>query len=181
MRPLSVLGMSIISLLCCIAPTALGEDEPKKFPMGVPAPSADPLNTTFTIEGKKVLLIDGCHEEQAAQGSATKIQTLVVGDPVMEDLDGDGDEDAGLFLLQTRGGSGTFYYVAAAVNWDGAYTGTNGIFLGDRIAPRNIQMSHGWIIAEYDDRRPDEPMSARPSVGRTKHLAFKRGHLQELN
>jgi len=143
-------------------------------------PSADLLNSIFTIEGQEVRLIDGYHEKQAAPGSATKTKTMVFGQPVNGDLDGDGDEDAGLFILHAPGGSGTFYYVATALNRNGNYRGTNGIFLGDRIAPQTIQISNGMVVANYADRRPDEPMAARPSVGKTKYLILKDVQLEEI-
>jgi hypothetical protein len=152
----------------------------ERIPIAPSAPSADLLNAIFTIERQEVRLIDGYHEKQAAPGSATKIKTMVFGQPVKGDLDGDGDEDAGLFILHTPGGSGTFYYVAVALNRNGDYRGTNGVLLGDRIAPQTIQISNGVVVANYADRRPDEPMAARPSVGKTKYLTLKNMQLEEI-
>ena len=152
----------------------------ERIPIAPSAPSADLLNSIFTIERQEVRLIDGYHEKQAAPGSATKIKTMVFGQPVNGDLDGDGDEDAGLFILHTPGGSGTFYYVAATLNRNGNYRGTNGVLLGGRIAPQTIQISNGVVVANYADRRPDEPMVARPSVGKTKYLTLKNVQLEEI-
>jgi hypothetical protein len=151
-----------------------------RIPVALRARSGNPLNTTYTIEGKEIRLINGYHEEQAAPGSATKIKTRVFGKPVYGDLDSDGDEDAALFLVQDSGGSGTFYYVAAALKEGGKYRGTNGVLLGDRISPQPLKIQSGVIIVDYADRRPDEPMSASPSVNKTKYLAFKNGHLEEI-
>jgi len=103
-----------------------------------PQAAIDPLNTTYLIEGRAVVLTDGRHEIPAAPGSAIKMQTAVFSRPVVGDLDGDGDEDAALPLTHNSGGSGTFYYAAAAINRNERYQGTNAILLGDRIAPMGI-------------------------------------------
>lgn len=152
----------------------------ERVPVVPSAPSIDPLNSIFTIDREQIRLIDGYHEKPAAPGSATKIKTMVFSQPVTGDLDGDGDEDAGLYILYAPGGSGTFYYVAAALNKSGRYIGTNGVLLGDRIAPQAIQIRNGVVAVNYADRRPDEPMTTRPSVGKTKYLTLKGEQLEEI-
>lgn len=139
--------------------------------------ASGPLSATYIVDGRKVALVAGRAETEAAPGSAAKITTSVFGKPAFGDLDGDGDEDAALILAQQPGGSGTFYYVAAAVNENGSFPGTNAVFLGDRIAPQGLSIRNGQVVADYADRRPDEPMSAAPSVGRSKYLALKDGAL----
>ena len=54
----------------------------ERIPIAPSAPSADLLNSIFTIERQEVRLIDGYHKKQAAPGSATKIKTMVFGQPV---------------------------------------------------------------------------------------------------
>jgi Immunoglobulin-like domain of bacterial spore germination len=139
--------------------------------------AVDPLHASYVVEGQEVRLVAGCGEVKSAPGSATKIRTSVFGKPVYGDLDGDGVDDAALFLVQQPGGSGTFYYVAAALNVNGAYRGTNAVLLGDRIAPQNVAIRNGLVVANYADRRSEEPMSAPPSVGRSKYLTLKDGTL----
>jgi hypothetical protein len=151
-----------------------------KVPVCAGETAVDPLNATFTIEGQEICLIDGHHENQAASGSATKIETTVFGKPVYGDLDGDGYEDAAMVLTHQPGGSGTFYYVAAALNKNSTYRGMNGVLLGDRIAPQTIQIRNGVVAANFADRRPDEPMAAPPSVGKTKYLTLKSGQLEAI-
>jgi hypothetical protein len=152
----------------------------QRIPVASPPLSGDPLNTTYTIEGKEVHLMDGYHEKPAAPGSATKIKTSAFGKPVYGDLDGDGDEDAALFILQDSGGSGTFFYVAAVLKRNGTYRGTNAVFLGDRISPQTLKIRNSVIHANYADRRPDGSMAARPSIGKTKYLAIKNSQLEEI-
>ncbi len=144
------------------------------------SPFSGVLNATYTIEERKVHLIDGRAEVQAAPGSAVKITTVVFGKPVCGDLDGDGRNDAALFLVHNPGGSGTFYYVAAAIAKNGIYQGTNAVLLGDRIDPRTIQIRKGVIVADYADRRSDQSMVTPPSIRKTMYLTLKEGHLKAI-
>ena len=138
-----------------------------------------PLNTTYTVEGESITLVAGAFEKETAPESATKVQTSVFGEPTVGDIDGDGDLDAVLLLVQNPGGSGTFYYIAGALNTDGNYQGTNAILLGDRIAPQVVEIKGRQIIANYAERKPNEPLTARPSVGQSKYFMVSGGELVE--
>lgn len=140
----------------------------------------DPLNATYLIEGRAFRLIDGGCETAAAPGSATRITTAVLGRPVYADLTGDGREDAAVLLVHDPGGSGTFYYVAAAVNVDNRYQVTNTVLLGDRIEPRRIRIGIGGVTVHFADRRPDEPMSAAPTVDRFVFLMLNDNRLEAV-
>ena len=142
--------------------------------------ATDPLNATYLIEGKAVRLMDGRCELPAAPGSAAIIRTSVFGKPVYGDIDGDGDEDVAVFLTHDPGGSGTFFYAAAALNVNGNYHGTNAVLIGDRIAPQNIRIRNGVVIPNYSNRRPQEPMAVLPSIGMLKHLILERNVLIEI-
>jgi len=154
---------------------------------GLPAYAGPPdrnldgvLNATYFIEKQEVRLIGGRSEVQAAPGSAAKITTAVFGQPVCGDLNGDGRDDAALILVYDPGGSGTFYFVAAAIAQNGGYQGTNAVLLGDRILPRTIQVQNGMIVADYLDRRTDKPMAATPSIVKTMYLTLKAGRLEAI-
>ena len=123
--------------------------------------------------------MNGKAESSAAPGSATKITTIIFGIPVSGDLNGDGKPDAGIMIVQEPGGSGTFYYVAAAVNTTSGAKGTNAILLGDRVAPQNIEITNGEIIANYADRKPGEPFTVQPSQGISKYLILNGDTLVE--
>ncbi len=138
-----------------------------------------PLDAAYTIENQETRLINGIAETAAAAGSATMVRTSVFGTPVFGDLDGDGDEDAALFLIHSPGGSGTFYYVAGALNNSGEYNGTNAVLLGDRVNPQNLEIRNGVILARYAGRRSEESMSTPPSVGRSKYLTLMQNRLAE--
>lgn len=136
----------------------------------------DPLNATYMIEGRAVAMKNGLSEvievvgDSKTAGATMKTTTRVFGEPVQGDLNGDGVADAALFIVQDTGGTGTFYYAAAALNERTGAVGTNAIFLGDRIAPQTIEIRNGQVIANYAERGPNEPFSTQPSIGVSKYL-----------
>lgn len=129
------------------------------------------LNATYLIDNQAVMLKDGKTADTAVS---------VFGSPALGDLNGDGQNDAAVMLLQNSEGSGSFFYVAAAINSTQGAKGTNAIFLGDRIAPQNIEIKDGQIIANYADRQAGEPMTTPPSVGVSVYLALNNGILQKI-
>lgn len=141
----------------------------------------DPLNATYTIEGQTISLHTGRSEISISPDSATKIKTTALGNPTAGDLDADGDPDAAVLLVHDPGGSGTFYYIAAALNTNGRYHGTHAALLGDRIAPRGVTIRDGIVEVSYSDRPSDAPMSSHPSVEKKSYLTFDNGTLRALN
>lgn len=142
---------------------------------GGPVILANHKNIAYMIEGQRVQLVDGFAEMEAVPGSASKITTRYFGNELITDLDGDGRDDIVFLLTQERGGSGTFFYVVAALSRDGGYVGSDGYLLGDRIAPQTTNMSpnprhRNVIVVNYADRAIGEPMTTRPSVGKSVYL-----------
>jgi hypothetical protein len=133
-------------------------------------PSVDFLNLTYNIDGIDVTLVDGRSEVEAAPGSSTKILKQYYGNDALGDLNGDGVQDVTFVLTQNSGGSGTLFYVVAALSTKDGYVGSNGILLGDRIAPQSTSISGNLVTVAYADRKPDEPFSAEPTVGMSKTL-----------
>lgn len=144
----------------------------------------NPLNTTYTIGDKEIKLIDGKAEVDIVPGETTKEKVAVFGEPVYGDINDDGLDDAILMLTDDAGGTGTFYYITASiqkkVGTETGYMGLNSIFLGDRIAPQNIEIKNGIVIANYADRKQGEPMTARPSEGISKYAVFSDDFLEEV-
>lgn len=136
-------------------------------------------NATYEVEGQTVRLTNGVSEIEAAPGSATKIATRFFGNEAFGDLNGDGKEDVAFLITQDGGGSGTFFYLVAALNSEAGYQGTNAIFLGDRIAPQNTQIENGQIVVNYATRKPDEPFTVQPSIGTSTRIRVVEGKLVE--
>lgn len=133
---------------------------------------ADYKDGTYIIEGQPVTLVDGRAEVESAPGSASKTITQYFGNEATGDLNGDGVADVAFLVAQTGGGSGTFYYVVAAMKTASGYTGTSAVLLGDRVAPQTTEIRDGQLIVNYAVRAAGEPMTAQPSVGKSLFLKF---------
>lgn len=137
----------------------------------------DEKNATYLIEGAPVTLVNGT-AETATEGSAITTLTQYFGNALRTDLNADGREDVVFLLTQQGGGSGTFFYVVPALNTANGYVGGTAFFIGDRIAPQNINLDEDGttIIVNYADRKPDEPFTADPSVGVSVWLALDKAN-----
>ena len=145
-----------------------------------PVTASDFKNATYIIEGQSIMLVNGYAETATAPGSASKTITQYFGNKAIDDLNDDGVADTAFLLTQTGSGSGTFYYVAAALKTADGYVGTNAVFLGDRIAPQTTEIKNGELIVNYADRKPGEPMTAPPSIGISKYLKISGTTLVEV-
>lgn len=138
-----------------------------------PVPVAfDPLNAKYIIENVPVTFVKGTSLDNTA---------TIFGVPTMGDLNGDTLADAAFIITQKSSGSGTFFYVAAAINTSTGAVGTNAILLGDRISPQNVEIQNKQIIANFADRNPGEPMTARPSVGVSKYFTVTGNTVSEVH
>ena len=133
---------------------------------------SDPRDTTFVIEGRPVPLVDGRHEEPAAPGSSSKIITRIWGEPVTTDIDSDGTDDAVLILTQSTGGSGTFYYVVAAIATPAGYRGTAGILLGDRIRLQGIDVLDSKVRIRYLTRYRNQSFADDPELAQRMDVIY---------
>jgi hypothetical protein len=122
----------------------------------------------YIIEGKKVIL-----------GGEVRY----FGNQLITDLNEDGRDDVVFLVTHEPGGSGTFYYVVAALNTDNGYIGSDGYLLGDRIAPQTTEVSRNprhknVIVVNYADRGRGEPMTSQPSMGKSAYLKLDFEHMQ---
>jgi hypothetical protein len=127
-----------------------------------------------------VPLTDGKHDEPAAPGSAARNSTVLWGTPAHGDLDRDGDDDAAVILVNEPGGSGIFYYVAAAELDRGGFNGSAAVLLGDRIAPQKVAIEHGIVTVNLAERRAGEPLAAVPSQPVNRRFIYMQDELQEV-
>jgi hypothetical protein len=139
----------------------------------------DAANCEYVIDGKSVVLKQGQTEKQAAPGSATIATTRILDATTTGDLNGDGRDDVLVLLVQNSGGSGSFYYVAAALRTKDGHRGTNAILIGDRIAPRAMEIRDGTIVVNYGERYPWESFAVPPSVSRSRYFVVETDELKE--
>jgi heat shock protein HslJ len=160
----------IATAALAVALLAACEREPVQPTPGSAATEApaDHRNIEYTISGRRVLLVDGVAEESAAPGSAARIVTRYFGNEVRGDLNGDGREDVAFLLTQEPGGSGTFFYAAAALDSPQGLVGSHAVYVGDRIAPQTTELRpDGIIVVNFSDRAPGESFATPPSVAKT--------------
>ncbi len=139
-------------------------------------------NGSYIVDGQTVKLTNGVAEKKLP-GSAAKITTKYFGAALKLDMNGDGLLDSAFLLQQETGGSGTFFFVVAAINTKTGYRPTKALFLGDRIVPQSISIdprNPRQFIVDYLDRKPGEPMASAPSVLVSKRIALKNGALGEV-
>lgn len=132
----------------------------------------DVRNMSYVIDSETFTLQNGVSVSDAAPGSSSKNTVRIFGEPLYQDFNGDTVQDAALLLLKTTPGSGAFYYAVLVVAKNNQYTATNALFLGDRIAPQNINVDNGTVIYNYAERRADEPMTTSPSVGKSLYVIY---------
>lgn len=149
-------------------------------PTPVTQTAADYKNATYTIEGQSVPLVDGHAETPATPGSPDMVDTEYFGNEAAGDLNGDGMNDVAFIVTQDPGGTGTFFYIVVALKTLTGYQGTNGVLLGDRIAPQSTEIKNGELIVNYAERAASDPMSAEPSVAVSKHLKVQSTTLVEI-
>lgn len=142
------------------------------------ATTSSPLDIAYIVDGEQFTLVNGVAEKDIITGSATKNTLSIFGEPSFGDIDGDGDEDAVVLLVNNSGGSGTFYYVAIAVNIDGVYTATDTMLLGDRIAPQTFAIEGNKAVVNYVVRNSGEDFSVQPSVGKSLYVQYDPATLQ---
>lgn len=138
------------------------------------------LNSTYFIDNIPVTLVNGIEIKEIAPGSASNKITKYLGYELDVDLNSDGIEDYIFFLTQDFGGSGTFYYVVVSFGSKDGFTGSNGIFIGDRITPLNITFEDKQICIYYLVRKESEPMVAKPTIEKMKLLKIENNNLVEI-
>lgn len=147
--------------------------EPGDVPSLVPSLPHSPLDATYRIDDREVTLTSGLSSEPVAPGSAALDEVRVWGEPVTGDINGDGRDDVALILTESSGGSGTFFYVTAALAGDDSgYIGLNAIPLGDRIAMKDVSIHDEIISANYADRAPGQSFADAPSEAVTARVTL---------
>ncbi|MFA6608304.1 MAG: META domain-containing protein [Candidatus Paceibacterota bacterium] len=134
--------------------------------------SLDVKNVSYVIDGQEFKLVDGIATKEIAPNSASKQTVRMFGEPVYGDLNADGINDAAVMLTSDSDGSGTFFYAVLAIANGNTYKATNALILGDRIAPQTVEIRDGRAVYNYAERKSTEPMTARPSIGKSLWIHY---------
>ena len=136
-------------------------------------------DATYEVDGQQVVLKNGV-AEVTLPGLLSTVRTQYFGNKTKGDVNNDGRKDIAFLLTQNGGGTGTFYFLTVALGASGGYRGINSIFIGDRIAPQSTEIKNGVITVNYADRLPDEPFTAKPSVGVSRYFKVENEKFVEI-
>lgn len=130
--------------------------------------SFDYKNTKYLINGRYAKI------QKDILSFYTHPNTRYFGNELKIDLNNDSREDV-VFLITQQVNDHIFYYVVAAINTEQGYIGSDGYLLGDRIAPQTTEISRNprhknVVVINYADRSPNEPITTKPSVGKSVYL-----------
>lgn len=134
---------------------------------------------SYVIEDERILLKNGYSEVTDSELGFRTI-TKSVGGEALGDLNGDGLEDLASVVVQNSEGSGSFYYLVAALNRRDGYRGMDGVFLGDRIKIESVNIVDGRVEVRFLDRKDGAPMSTEPTVEVIKYFKVDDRELKEV-
>ncbi len=146
-----------------------------------PSYPIDVLNATYMIDDRAITLIDGTSSMPVAIDSETVMKVSLLNGPAFADIDGDGVKDAVVILRDEPGGTGVFYFASVLLSGNGNQKSTNSILLGDRIRIQSIEiLSGGNVTIQTLEREITDPMTATPSVLKTRLFRVENGTLTEV-
>ncbi len=129
-------------------------------------------------EDTAIHLVDGMGTLVYGEGATERVQVGLVDDRVaFGDLDDDGIADAAVVAYLNSGGSGTFIYLIAVLDRDGAPVQAAHALLGDRVRPQSLTIQGGEIRVESLAHGPDDPQCC-PSVTDTRAFVLRGNRLE---
>jgi heat shock protein HslJ len=162
----------IVTLLIIIFIFIVSSEGDKNINTGTGIITASSTNIRYIINEEEIILVDGVSYNNLPNSYSTTT-TKYFGNGVEGDFDGDENIDTSFLVTQTNSGSGIFYYLVATLNKNSGPVGTYGFFIGDRIAPQSTNRDkNNNIVVNYADRKPGEPFTTSPSIGKSLVLRF---------
>jgi heat shock protein HslJ len=141
-------------------------------------PVAELRNGTYSgIYDDPVILNDGKFEK-SIDGQLISVE-YVDDAEMFADLDGDGIEDAIVFLIDRGGGTAAFTYVAAQLNHNGQPVDAGAAMVEDRTQIRSIAIQDGQVSLEITTRGPGD-VDCCPSYKTRKIYTLDEGRLVEV-
>jgi heat shock protein HslJ len=147
---------------------------------GIPAEALK--NATYSgIYEEPVALTNGRYEGKPfVEGDSSRpVVEYIDGVELAGDLDGDGVDDAVVFLLERGGGTGAFTYVAAQLNRDGQPVDAGAVRIEDRIGVKSAAVADGQIALEIITQGPGDTACCGTHKAH-KAYALRDGRLAEV-
>lgn len=117
------------------------------------------INATYSgIYEEPIALTEGLYEgEPFDEGGASRpIVQYMNNSEIYGDLNGDGVDDAAVFLVESGGGSGNFVYVAAQLNQNGQPVDAGAVWIEDRVQIISADIENGQINLEITAEGPGD-------------------------
>ena len=135
-------------------------------------------NATYSgIYEEPVTLTDGLYEGGEAGDLRLHYKD---NDTLFGDLDGDGVDDAVVFLQDSGGGTAAFIYVAAQLNQDGQPVDAGAVMVDDRVQFKAAAIEDGQVNVEVTTRGPGDA-DCCASYLTHKTYALQEGKLAETS
>lgn len=126
---------------------------------------------TDATEAGTVTLEDGEYRVTATPGAGGELRIRFV-DHAVGDLDGDGEEDAAVILVEEGGNDRLFRLHALLSDREEGLRDVASRLLGDRLQIRGVRIVDDLIATDLVIRAPGEPVSAPPTVPATLGFAL---------
>lgn len=133
--------------------------------------------TENTEEGTATLEY-GEFRQPIAPGSAGDL-VIQLGKWTTGDIDGNYGVDAAAVTIEDPGGSGTFYFLHALINDEGALRDAGFAFLGDRIRIEGISIHGRVITVAMLDRAPEVSFAEPPKIAVIRRFLLENETLVE--
>ncbi len=105
-----------------------------------------------------VKLTNGKFEGYFIAGGSSRSTVVFVEPCAFWDLDGDGEDDAAVLLVENAGGSGVFVYLAAVLNQGGKPVNVATMLLGDKAQVEELAIEAGQINVKMLTHSPGDPV-----------------------
>jgi heat shock protein HslJ len=164
------------------APQAGAGDELATLPAAANLIPLEALrNATYSgIYEQPITLADGVYQAKPAAGDLARPQVQVVDSATLSgDLDGDGVDDAVVFLVERGGGSGVFTYVAAQLNRAGRPVDAGAVRIEDRIGVKSAAVEDGQVALDIITQGPGD-VACCGAHNAHKTYALQDGRLVEI-
>jgi len=141
------------------------------------------LQSSYSGIYEEAVKLSGGHYAGApfVEGGASRPSVTLIDDLIAYgDLNGDGQQDAAVLLLENSGGSGDLIYLAAVINDNGHARNIATKLVGDRVQFRNLEISSGSITADTIAQESGESY-AQPSLKMQLVYQLQRGKLIQLS
>jgi heat shock protein HslJ len=165
-RPLPLLIVAALLIAACSAPPQPAPAAPTVTSVAAPATAE---SSTLTVEALRNATYSGIYDEPITLTDGRyEGKPFVEGDParptvetidgaeLFGDLNGDGVDDAVVFLLERGGGSGAFTYVAAQLNQDGKPVDAGAVRIEDRIGVKSAAIEDGQVALDIITQGPGD-------------------------